>query len=241
MNDELLTFAGPNSAPRQFVIGLPGWLGHQCLIEIFERCSASPTGELVSFRCDRVERLLGDLNVGSIDVAYLCNAINPPRIAVAQWSEQTVWVKSPKLMLSPGAPIPLISWPGTTGDRVAVELLQDRGLHFFVAFSAPEFSARLAAVAAGLGVLTMQARGVIPGIEIVRDGLPELPANKAGIYARDGLELERHAPLLRTLTDLLVPHPLSESASAPPAGERLDGKELAPPPRARTHELHRAR
>ena len=43
MNDELLTFAGPNSAPRQFVIGLPGWLGHQRLIEIFERCSASPT------------------------------------------------------------------------------------------------------------------------------------------------------------------------------------------------------
>ena len=34
MNDELLTFAGPNSAPRQFVIGLPGWLGHQRLIEM---------------------------------------------------------------------------------------------------------------------------------------------------------------------------------------------------------------
>ena len=87
----------------------------------------------------------------------------------------------------------------------------------------------------------MQARGVIPGIEIVRDGLPELPANKAGIYARDGLELDRHAPLLRTLTDLLVPHPLSESAAAQPAGEGLAGKELAPPPRRRVHELHRAR
>jgi DNA-binding transcriptional LysR family regulator len=251
MNDELLTFAGPNSAPRQFVIGLPSWLGDQRLIEIFERCSASPTGELVSFRCDRTERLLGDLNLGSIDVAYLCNAINPPRIAVTQWSEQTVWVKSPKLVLAPGAPIPLISWPGTTGDRVAVELLQDSGMHFFVAFSAPEFSARLAAVAAGLGVLTMQARNVIPGIEIVRSGLPELPANKAGIYARDGLDLDQHAPLLRTLTDLLVPHPLSESASAHAAGKELAGqelagqeiagKEIAPPPRVRTHELHRAR
>jgi DNA-binding transcriptional LysR family regulator len=219
MNDELLTFAGPNSAPRQFVIGLPSWLGHKRLLEIFERCSASPTGELVSFRCDRVERLLGDLHVGSVDVAYLCNAINPPRIAVAQWSEQTVWVKSPKLTLAPGAPIPLISWPGTTGDRVAVELLEDSGMHFFVALSAPEFSARLAAVAAGLGVLTMQARNVIPGIEIIRSGLPELPANKAGIYARDGLDLDRHVPLLRTLTELLVPHPLSECASAHLASE----------------------
>jgi DNA-binding transcriptional LysR family regulator len=235
MNDELLTFAGPNSAPRQFVIGLPSWLGHQRLLEIFERCSASPTGELVSFRCDRVERLLGDLNVGSIDVAYLCNAINPPRIAVAQWSEQTVWVKSPKLVLAPGAPIPLISWPGTTGDRVAVELLEDSGMHFFVAFSAPEFSARLAAVAAGLGVLTMQARNVIPGIEIIRHGLPELPANKAGIYARDGLDPDLHAPLLRLLTELLAP-PLSQSTPARPAGERL-----VPPRRVTTRELHRVR
>jgi hypothetical protein len=122
-----------------------------------------------------------------------------------------------------------------------VELLEDGGMHFFVAFSAPEFSARLAAVAAGLGVLTMQARNVIPGIEIIRSGLPELPPNKAGIYARDGLDLDRHVPLLRTLTDVLVPHPLSESASAHPAGAALASKELAPPPRGRTHELHRAR
>ena len=236
MNDELLTFAGPNSAPRQFVIGLPSWLGHERLIDIFQRCLASPTGELVSFRCDRGERLLGDLHVGSIDVAYLCNAINPPRVAVAQWSEQTVWVKSPKLVLSPGAPIPLISWPGTTGDRVAIELLQNSGMHFFVAFSASEFAARLAAVAAGLGVLTMQARNVIPGIEIIRDGLPELPPNKAGIYARDGLDLDHHAPLLRTLTDVLVPHGSSECTPATIAGE---ARALAS--RVRTHELHRAR
>jgi hypothetical protein len=151
-------------------------------------------------------------------------------------------MKSPNLALRPGAPIPLISWPGTTGDRVAVELLEGRGMHFFVAFSAPEFSARLAAVAAGLGVLATQARCIIPGIEIVRDGLPALPANKAGIYARDGLNLDRHAPLLRTLMDLLVPHEATERTPAVPASEGLAGKELAPPPpRVRTPELHRAR
>jgi hypothetical protein len=117
-----------------------------------------------------------------------------------------------------------------------VELLEDRGMQFFVAFSAPEFSARLAAVAAGLGVLATQARCIIPGIEIVRDGMPALPANKAGIYARDGLNLDRHAPLLRTLTDLLVPR---DSAERTPAVVASEG--IALPPRVRTHELHRAR
>jgi hypothetical protein len=109
-------------------------------------------------------------------------------------------------------------------------------MQFFVAFSAPEFSARLAAVAAGLGVLATQARCIIPGIEIVRDGMPALPANKAGIYARDGLNLDRHAPLLRTLTDLLVPR---DSAERTPAVVASEG--IALPPRVRTHELHRAR
>jgi hypothetical protein len=86
--------------------------------------------------------------------------------------------------------------------------------------------------------------------------LPELPANKAGIYARDGLDPDLHAPLLRMLTNLLVPHALSESPAAAPAGKglagkelagkelagkELAGKELAPAPRVRTHELHRAR
>jgi len=115
-------------------------------------------------------------------------------------------------------------------------LLENSGMQFFVAFSASEFSTRLAAVAASIGVLATQARCIIPGIEIVRDGLPALPANKAGIYARDGLNLDRHAPLLRTLTDLVVPHALSARMAAAPAGEGL-----APPRRVREPELHRAR
>ena len=57
INDELLACTGPVSAPRQLVIGLPTWFGQQHLVAIFEKCSGSPTGEQVSFRCDRSEQL----------------------------------------------------------------------------------------------------------------------------------------------------------------------------------------
>jgi DNA-binding transcriptional LysR family regulator len=207
INDELLAFAGPNAAPRRFVIGLPPWLGHQRLMEIFERCSANATGEQVSFRCDRTELLVGGLDVGLIDVAYLCAGIDLPRVAVARWSEQMVWVKSPRLALAPGGPIPLIGWPGSTGNRVAVELLQENGMSFYVSFSAPDFAARLSAVAAGLGVLAMPVRMVSAGMEIVREGLPRLPENNGGIFARVGLDVRRYAPLLKTLTEVLMPTP----------------------------------
>ena len=68
-----------------------------------------------------------------------------------------------------------------------------------------------------------------------RAGAQDAPANKAGIFARDGLDLDSHAPLLRTLTDLLVPHALSETHGRgcegldKIAGKILAGKKLAPP------------
>jgi DNA-binding transcriptional LysR family regulator len=137
----------------------------------------------------------------------LCTAIDPPRAAVARWTEQLVWVKSPRLMLAPGGPIPLVGWPGSSGDRLAVELLQENGMHFFMSFSASDFSARLSGVAAGLGVMVVPAQVVTPQLEIIREGLPKLPENKSGIFARVGLDLRRYGTLLKVLTDVLRPAP----------------------------------
>jgi DNA-binding transcriptional LysR family regulator len=225
INDELLAMAGPNSGPRRFMIGFPVWLGHQRHMEIFARCTASAPNERVGFHCDRTERLLGDLDTGAIDVAYLCTAIGPSREAVARWTEQMVWVKSPRLKLSPGGPIPLIGWPGTAGDRVAGELLRESGIHFYVSFSAPDYSARLSGVVAGLGVMAVPAQVVTAEMEIIRDGLPKLPENKSGIFARVGLDLRRYAALLKTLTDVLAPTPAS---IAPAMQDRTSASKQAP-------------
>jgi DNA-binding transcriptional LysR family regulator len=205
MNDELLATAATNSVSRQLNIGLPSWMSYRQLSNVFERCSATPINLQVSFRCDRVERLVADLNLGSLDIAYVCNVSALPRVTVAQYSEEMFWVKSPRLVLGAGAPIPLVSWPGTYPDRLALEALEQNKMSFFVAFSAPELSARSAAVAAGLGVMVSSLRNMTPEMEIVRDGLPKLPINKTGLFAREGLDLGPLAPLLRMLTKELEP------------------------------------
>jgi DNA-binding transcriptional LysR family regulator len=82
-------------------------------------------------------------------------------------------------------------------------------MHFFVSFSAPDFSARLSGVAAGLGVMAVPAQAVTPELEIVREGLPRLPENKSGIFARVGLDLGRYATLLKALTEVLRPPKIS--------------------------------
>ncbi len=212
INDELLACTGPVSAPRQLVIGLPNWFGQQHLVTIFEKCSGSPTGEQISFRCDRSEQLTRELHHGSLDLAFLCNMEGASQDAVVRWSEKMVWVKSPKLALSPGGPIPLVGWPGSNADRRALEALQNAGVKFSITFSAPDFSSRLAAVVAGFGVLSVHERQLTPELEIVADGLPPLPETNSGIYARDGLDLRRIAPLLERLTQALAPTQAARSS-----------------------------
>jgi hypothetical protein len=78
---------------------------------------------------------------------------------------------------------------------------------FVITFSAPDFSSRFAAVVAGIGVLSVHERQLSPELEIVSEGLPALPETKSGIYARDGLDLRRIAPLLERLVHALAPPP----------------------------------
>jgi DNA-binding transcriptional LysR family regulator len=159
----------------------------------------------------------------------------PPRVAIAQWSERILWAKSPNLTLTPGDPIPLVSWPGTNTDRMAVELLQKNGTRFCVSFSAPDFAARLAAVVAGLGVLAVPSRLMFDRLEIVQDGLPALPDNKTGIFARDGLDVRRYAEFLKSLSDVVAPLPqhlceaetVSEKPVAPKRGKETVSRRAA--------------
>jgi len=219
MNDELLAMAGRNSMPHQLIVGLPAWMDHQTLVAVFKN-SVGPSGEKISFRCDQTSVLIRDLNARSLDLAFLCNGAEAPGTPVVQWEEAMYWLKSPDLVLKPGAPIPLIIWPGTNPDRIAIKALQDHGMQYFAAFSGPAWSTRRAAAAGGLGVLATLGRLITPDIEIVRDFLPKLPPLKTGIFAREGLDLRRLAPLLNTLTKVLKPQALLKTLSIYPTANR---------------------
>ncbi len=228
INDELLASAGSGSAPRQTVIGLTLWLGQRYLSAVFERCSCRVTGAQVTFRCDYSEQLLRDLDSGSLDIAFLCNVDNSWPNALVRWSEKTVWVKSPQLSLSPGAPIPLVAWPGSFPHRMAVEALEGAGVQFYISFSAPDFSARLAAAASSLGVLVVQEQILSSELEVIHGGLPSLPDNETGLFARDQLDLNRIRPVIQELKEALAPpHATEPNVSHSEKLPRSDGRRAA--------------
>ena len=206
MNDQLITTAGPKRAPRQLVIGLPRWYEYAKLIELIKMCSSVPMAEKLMFRCGGHAEFLPDLNAGTIDLGCLCNVSEQPGKAVVEWSEPTYWVKAPSLTLDPANPVPLVGWHGSLGERIASKLLTDARVPYTVAFASADHASRKAAVAAGLGLMVMVEGAMTPEMEVANDSfLPTPPMIKAGIYAREGLNIRRIAPLVRVLVEFLKP------------------------------------
>jgi DNA-binding transcriptional LysR family regulator len=223
MHDQFITVVGPNPAPRQILIGMPRWFNYRRIIEVIRTCSVGLIEDKVGFRCDESEGLIRDLNAGTLDLAFICNAVEPPAPAVALWSEPLYWVKAPDLVLTPGSAIPLVSAPGSLPDRIATRLLDEANLHYVIAFSGPEHASRKAAVAAGVGIMLMPERVMTEDMEIARGPyLPTPSALRTGLFMREGLDLRAIQPLVQALETLLRPREAQDPPvpPAPPAPQR---------------------
>ncbi len=205
MNDQILSISGRSFAPNEMRIGLPTWLTDPKLSQVIKDCTAAYR-ERTTFRCDRVESLVRELSDGRLDVAFVCEVSQPPGITVAEWSEPLYWTRSPKLELKPGMPVPLVGWPGSLSDRIAIPLLNSAGLRHVVTFTSQDHSARVSAQVARLGFMVVTERCLKSGIEIARESfLPQLPVLKVGLYMRDGLDRGSAGPVLRALALAMRP------------------------------------
>ena len=212
INDQLLADAGRTLAKGQLLVGLPSWFSYYRLREVISQCLAAVSEEQLIFRCDQMESLMRGLATGTIDVAYLCMVHQTPSPAIVEWQEPMVWVKSPKLELEPGAPLPLVTWPGSLPDRLAGELLGAAGLAHVCTFAAPDHQSRQAAVAAGAGIMIVTDRSITPDMQVAREPfLPKPAAIRTGLYRREGLDARRIKDLLQTLIAALEPRPILES------------------------------
>jgi DNA-binding transcriptional LysR family regulator len=139
----------------------------------------------IHFVCDHSAELARGLLDGYIDIGCI---LNPPAGAgelIDNWTEQPVWVRGKDFVLSPGAPIPLVGWPGGNLDRLAVEALEKAGLNYRVVFASADYEARLAAVKARVGLMTVPLRRVPDTLVIAKEYyLPPLDPLPAGILLR---------------------------------------------------------
>src|ERR1700744_506943 len=94
-----------------------------------------------------------------------------------EFDEPLVWVRARSFVLSPGTPIPILTWPG---DDWMIRTLTRQGLAYNIVFNRPDYHAKLTAVSAGIGLTAIPQRMVPPDLVTAREYyLPDLPPIKA--------------------------------------------------------------
>ena len=180
-NDQILSIGGAVRDHPPLRLGLAALYVDDFLL----RWKPEQFDGAIHFVCDHSAELARGLLDGYIDVGCI---VNPPAGAgelIESWTEQPVWVRAKDFVLSPGAPIPLVSWPGGILDRLAVDALEKAGLTYRVVFASADYEARLAALRARIGLMAVPLRRVPEALVIAKEYyLPPLDPLPAGILLR---------------------------------------------------------
>jgi len=201
-NDQILLLGGVVSQAKPIRLGL-STLYVEYFLDIL-RLAKQPSSE-ISFICDYSTELAKALTDGYLDIACLVNA--PPEVGAPHidWEEEFVWVRSRDFVLRPGSPIPLVGWLNSLADQVMFQAMEKAGLSYRIAFSCSDHHARVAAVSASLGLMTLPKRQTSGPLVVATEYyLPPLSPRPAGVYVRPGADAESFAPVIRALK-LLAP------------------------------------
>ena len=140
----------------------------QRLMEVFNKAEM----KTFSIYADNSAEIVKCLSDGFVDIGiYISMSDTPPdpRIEIVdQRDDEVTWVRAKDFTLSPGAPVPLLTWPGQIMHELMVQALERKGMVYRIAFSSPDYHARIEAAKAGLG-LTVLPKRLVPASLIVAD------------------------------------------------------------------------
>ena len=198
-NDQLLRLGGNSFEPQPLRLGLS-----TVFVKRFVRHQTAEALADTFIHADHSVAIGKGLLDGYIDVAciYANQAIDAEisELIVNEIDEPMVWVRARDFVLSPGAPIPILTWPG---DDVMIRTLTKHGLSYKIVFNGPDFHAKLDAIEAGIGLSAIPDSSVPPGLVRAKEYyLPELPPIKALLCARLGLETSQASVVLKQLSSL---------------------------------------
>jgi DNA-binding transcriptional LysR family regulator len=100
-------------------------------------------------------------------------------------------------------------------DQIATEVLKRNNRRYQIVFSAVDFGARFAAVAAGLGYMPLTRRLVPPNLVIEDHALPPLGDFMVGIFVREEFKVKGLRSLIAALKEAASPGPVFTDLGVP--------------------------
>jgi DNA-binding transcriptional LysR family regulator len=199
-NDQMLRLGGNNFGPPPLRLGLSTSFAEEFLGQKLPEALSD-----VFIHADHSAEIGRGLIDGYIDVACIFdNARLEPEIddmVTQEYDEPVTWIRSRNFVLSPGAPIPILTHP--RNDWI-IPTLTKHGLSYKIVFNTPDNHARFAAVRAGIGLTAVPTRTVPTDVVVAKEYyLPNLPTVRTLLCERPGLEPRRSATLVEYLRESL--------------------------------------
>jgi DNA-binding transcriptional LysR family regulator len=208
LHDELVSEIGPERQLRVVTLGVPNLFAARMLPSIVTEIRARVPNVELQICCDNCPNLLRMLRLGYLDAAFVYGEAADMAEAMCTWTERIGWVKSRSLVAQADRPIPLISSPNVLKvDRIAIEALKRSRQPYRIVFSADDFTARLAAAAAGLGYMPLTMRLVPSYLGVEEQKLPPLGRFMVGIFVSDAFRTKDPQPLVAALEAIAKPAP----------------------------------
>ncbi|MET0968689.1 MAG: LysR family transcriptional regulator [Tardiphaga sp.] len=197
-NDQLLLLRGAAPDDTSIRLGLSN-VYSQRMLEVMSKAEMSN----ISIYADHSAEIAKCILDGYVDVAIFLalsdSAPDPTVDVIGQRDDEMSWVRTKDFTLSPGAPIPLLTWPGQITHDLMVQALERKGMIYRIAFSSPDYHARIEAAKAGIG-LTLLPKRLVPAPLIAANEyyLPAPAVPKMLMCARSGFK-QKNGKLLEHL------------------------------------------
>jgi DNA-binding transcriptional LysR family regulator len=209
-NDQLLRLGGNTDGTQPLRLGLS-----TLFVQQFIRHQTADTLSDIFVHTDHSVPIAKGLIDGYIDIACIFENVaiegEIEQLVINRMKYPPVWVRARNFVLSPGAPLPILTWPG---DDWMIRTLTRHGVAYKIVFNSPDYHAKLAAVEAGLGLTAVPANMVPPSLVRAREYyLPELPVIEALLCARLGLESEQASALLKQLSAMFFNASANQAAA----------------------------
>jgi DNA-binding transcriptional LysR family regulator len=197
-NDQLLRLRGASSDEQSIRIGLSNVFAATFFGTMTKRDLAG-----VSVYSDNSAEIAKGLLDGFIDIGLFFYpadiAVDPGITVTHEREEELVWVRASSFVVSPGSPLPLLTWPGQISHDLMIAALERQGLVYRFAFTSPDLHALLEAAKAGFGLTVLPRRMVPPSLLHAHEYyLPPIPAPRLFLCVRSSV----HARTERLINEM---------------------------------------
>jgi DNA-binding transcriptional LysR family regulator len=214
INDQIIFESGNDIGLQIIRLGVPNLFARSVLPKIVQEIRTKAPNAQLQICCDNSPNVLRMLRLGYLDIAFAYGDANDMADAMGSWVEDIGWVRASNLTVPPDDPVPLISSPNVLRvDQIATEALKRNNRRYQIVFSAVDFGARFAAVAAGLGYMPLTRRLVPPHLVIEKQALPPLGDFMVGIFVRE--EFKISGSLIAALHAAASPGPVFTDLGIP--------------------------